>query len=91
VAFLYRKTPRAPSFYTRLNGKTLKIWRAEYLDEDSNMHAGTVVRTEKDALVVQTKEGCLALLEVQLEGKKRMDTGAFLRGFPVETGTVLTN
>ncbi len=55
------------------------------------MHAGTVVRTEKDALVVQTKEGCLALLEVQLEGKKRMDTGAFLRGFPVETGTVLTN
>ncbi len=80
-----------PSAYTRLNGKTLKIWQAKYLDENSGKHAGTIVRTEKDALVVQTKEGCLSLLEVQLEGKKRMDTGAFLRGFPVETGTVLTN
>lgn len=80
-----------PSAYTRLNGKTLKIWRAECLDENSGKQAGTIVRTEKDALVVQTKEGCLSLLEVQLEGKKRMDTGAFLRGFPVETGTLLTN
>ena len=40
-------------------------------------------------LGVQTAHGLLQLLEVQLEGKKRMTTDAFLRGFPVETGTVL--
>lgn len=80
-----------PSAYTHLKNKTLKIWKAAVLGEESGEKPGTVVRTEKDGLVVQTKKGCLKLLEVQLEGKKRMDAGAFLRGCPVETGTVLTH
>ena len=41
----------------------------------------------KDAIVVQTGEGALALLEVQLEGKKRMDAGSFMRGYALEVGT----
>lgn len=80
-----------PSAYTCLNQKTLKIWKAKVLDEESGQTAGTVVRVEKDTFVVQTGKGALALLEVQLEGKKRMDAGAFLRGYPVEIGTKLTN
>ena len=43
----------------------------------------------KDSLIVQTGEGRLAVRELQLEGRKRMAAGAFLRGFPVEAGTVL--
>lgn len=34
-------------------------------------------------------QGSLILKEIQLEGKKRMDAAAFLRGYPVETGTML--
>lgn len=79
-----------PSAYTRLKNKTLKIWKAAVLDEESGKQPGTVVRLEKDGLIVQTKQGCLKLLEVQLEGKKRMDAGAFLRGCPVEADTVFT-
>ena len=40
----------------------------------------------KDAIVVQTRVGALAIKSVQLEGKKRMDTAAFLRGYNVEKG-----
>ena len=38
---------------------------------------------------MQTADGILRLLEVQLEGKKRMDIEAFLRGYEVKEGTAL--
>ena len=38
---------------------------------------------------MQTGEGALKLLSVQLEGKKRMDVAAFLRGYSVEAGEFL--
>ena len=39
-------------------------------------------------LYIETADGCLELLEVQLEGKKRMAAGDFLRGYKLEEGTV---
>ena len=39
--------------------------------------------------LVQTKEGQLRILALQIPGKKRMDTGAFLRGYPVQKGLCL--
>ena len=39
-------------------------------------------------LYIETADGCLELLEVQLEGKKRMAAGDFLRGYKLEEGMV---
>ncbi len=79
-----------PSAYTSLNGKTLKIWKAAVETQDvQKAKPGIVTAVEKDRITIQTGQGLLQLLEVQLEGKKRMATDAFLRGFPVEVGTVL--
>ena len=87
-----------PGAYTTLDGHTLKIWKAETADAqpvpeaadgDSMPVPGTVLRTDKRAVYVACGEGALALLEVQAEGRKRMETGAFLRGTPVPAGTVL--
>lgn len=77
-----------PSAYTSLHGKNLKIWKAE-VTEGKNAAVGTVIAVKKDRLVVQCGENALALLEVQLEGKKRMAVGDFLRGYTVEEGTCL--
>ena len=76
-----------PSAYTRLNGRMLKIWQAEVL-EGSREGAvpGQILEADGSTLTVQTGNGILKIEELQLEGKKRMDTGAFLRGFPVESG-----
>lgn len=76
-----------PSAFTKLDGKTFKIWKAKVLDKTSDVEVGCVAKVEKDVLEVQTKEGVLSLLEVQLEGKKRMEIDAFLRGYHVEKGT----
>lgn len=78
-----------PSAYTKLNGKTLKIWDAQVLEEQTEAKAGTVVAVTKNAIHVACKTGVLAITELQLEGKKRMDAGAFLRGYQVQAGSVL--
>ncbi len=78
-----------PSAYTRIGDKTLKIWKANIVSKEQKGAPGCIVAVKKDTMEVQTGEGVLALSEVQLEGKKRMDTGAFLRGFEVEAGSFL--
>ena len=78
-----------PSAYTKLDGKTFKIWKAAVNPENSGKEVGCVCKNTKGCLEVQTAEGVLSLLEVQLEGKKRMEVDAFLRGYQVEEGTLL--
>lgn len=79
-----------PSAYTSLNGKTLKVWRSEAAaSNDREAEPGTVLQIDRAGIHVACADGILILKEVQLEGKKRMDTDAFLRGYRLEEGTVL--
>ena len=78
-----------PSAYTTFRGKTLKLWRANVLAENTGEKPGTVVDVLENSFIVQTGDGCLEFLEVQLEGKKRMDAGSFLRGVKIEKGDCL--
>ena len=78
-----------PSAYTYLQGKTLKIWEADVLSEESGKEPGEVVRTDKTGLYIQTGDKVLCVKELQLEGKKRMEAGAFLRGYEIPEGTRL--
>lgn len=50
-------------------------------------HCGMILEASGDVLRVQTGDGILRILSLQLEGKKRMDTASFLRGFSLEAGT----
>ena len=74
-----------PSAYTVLDGKTLKIWKAKPVD--GNGGAGSVLSVGKDSFIVCCGENALEILEVQLEGKKRMSAGDFLKGTHLEPGT----
>lgn len=77
-----------PSAFTAYNGKTMKLWKAK-ADNCGQGVPGQVVHVDKNSFTVQTGQGTLQILELQMEGKKRMDAGAFLRGCPLETGTIL--
>lgn len=79
-----------PSAYTKLNGKTLKIWECQVIPQDASKgECGEILEATKNSMIVQTGKDALAVRELQLEGKKRMDAGAFLRGFTIEPGTIL--
>ena len=79
-----------PSAYTKLQGKTLKLWRARVEEnQEKEGEPGQIIRVEKEDFYVKTGEGILKIEELQMEGKKRMDTGAFLRGFQLTCGEIL--
>lgn len=76
-----------PGASTRLQDKTLKIHRAAPGPQESpGAGPGRVVKAEGDDLLIGTGDGLLRLLEVQLEGKKRMPVKDFLLGRPVQAG-----
>ena len=75
-----------PSAYTFVNGKTLKVWKSVLGRETSDAGPGTVMGTDAQGIHVACKDGVLILTEVELEGKKRMDADAFLRGCRIEAG-----
>lgn len=77
-----------PSAYTHLQGKTLKIYEAEPVEipEDRKAQPGTVIAVDKKSFTIQCNPGGLRIMELQLEGKKRMKTDAFLLGYSVTEG-----
>lgn len=75
-----------PSAYTMWGDKVMKIWDAEVIEGESGKEPGTIVKVQKNAFYVQTGEGLLKVQELQIPGKKRMDAGAFMRGYQISEG-----
>jgi methionyl-tRNA formyltransferase len=70
-----------PGCYTWYQGKRLKIRKAVPLNVRGNGEVGEVVAlVEQPGIGVVTKQGILELCEVQLEGKRAMSAGDFMRG-----------
>jgi methionyl-tRNA formyltransferase len=88
-----------PSAFTHYNGKLLKIWKAEVISDEeakeqfaadlSKAEPGEIAKITKHDLLVKTGQGALSIKELQLEGKKRMDIDAFLRGVQIKEGEKL--
>lgn len=62
---------------------------AENSRKDGEILPGTILEVTKKTLKIQTGRGILSVKELQLEGKKRMETDAFLRGFQMHSGELL--
>lgn len=75
-----------PSAYTLWNGKTMKIWDSDVVAYAGSEENGTVVAKDKHSFTVKCGENALKILELQLQGKKRMNTQAFLVGNQMEIG-----
>ncbi len=69
-----------PTAFTKLNDKTLKVFKAELEDNEPTITAGGFLTDGKTFLKFATKDGFIKLLDVQYEGKKRMTVEEFLRG-----------
>lgn len=77
-----------PVAYTILEGKRLKIYAAEKIGHVGKS-AGEVVGTDGGLCVAFSDGFGLKIIDVQLEGAKRMSASEMLRGRPVDIGTVL--
>lgn len=75
-----------PTAFTRLNDKTLKVFRAELEEKETGISAGGFLSDGKTFLKFAAKDGFIKLTDLQYEGKKRMSTEEFLRGYRIESG-----
>lgn len=71
-----------PSAWTKLHDKTLKVFEVKPANEGTNKPIGAFYSDGKNYIRVNTKDGTLDVLDLQLEGKKRMKVEDFLRGYP---------
>lgn len=76
-----------PGAYTYLGEQVLKLYRTRV--GNGNGLPGTVLQASKGLLEVACLSGSLLIQELQLSGKKRLDTGSFLAGFPIKPGVIL--
>jgi methionyl-tRNA formyltransferase len=79
----------APSAFTTLDGRLLKVHRAKVEPAAPGAEPGRVVATGASGIVVATGSGALGLLEVQLEGRRRLGAAEFLAGHAITPGTWL--
>ncbi len=91
-----------PGAYTTLEGKLLKIYKARIAEDCGSLNnlsldhyprsqgkPGEVIKSDSKILRVATGEGAVDLLEIQIEGGKRLETEAYLRGRKIKEGTIL--
>ena len=78
--------------YSFINGKKVKFWKVDVLDDKEidtenkeNLENGTVLISDaKQGLFIKAKEGIIKVLEIQGENAKKMDIASFLRGNKIE-------
>ena len=78
---LIRGLSPVPGAHTQLEGKLLKIYKASILPATVAKTPGEIETDGKTYLHFYCGEGKLSILEMQLEGKKRMTIEEFLRGY----------
>ncbi|MFY0608338.1 MAG: methionyl-tRNA formyltransferase [Cyclobacteriaceae bacterium] len=70
-----------PAAWTKFRDQTMKIYEAKISDQNYSSAPGTFHSDGKNYIDVKTEDGSLRLMEIQLQGKKRMKTADFLRGY----------
>lgn len=88
---LIRGLHSRPGAYTDYHNKTLKIWAADSVSRQSETaKPGTIMDVTKDSIIVACGEGCLAITELQIEGKKKMSVRDFLLGYNISAGEMMS-
>ncbi len=80
-----------PGAYTFLKGRRVRIWKAEVRPGDAAEQFGVVAEVTSAGIEVSAGRGRILIMELQPEGKKRLDVKSFLAGNAVKIGDVFTS
>lgn len=79
----YYEWPTLHSFYDE---KMFKFFKAEIVDEKPVREAGTIDAILKDSFVINCSDKKLKILELQVQGKKKMSAADYIRGSKISVG-----
>ncbi len=77
-----------PGMATKIKDKRLRIFKSKVKDEINDIKPGTIINCTTH-LLIATGKGALSLLDLQIEGRKRMKAERFLRGFNLNEGQII--
>ncbi|NQT06466.1 MAG: methionyl-tRNA formyltransferase [Candidatus Omnitrophica bacterium] len=76
-----------PCAYTHWKKRLIKIWASDIKDVDTKgVSGGTIMKADKEGIIVATCKESLVIKILQLEGGKRLTADAFLRGHKLAAG-----
>ncbi len=81
-----------PTSFTKLQDRKLTVWETETMENGKRKteNTGEVLLANGDELVVSCgNQSALKILELQLEGKRRMFARDFLNGVKIQVGEIL--
>lgn len=73
-----------PGAFTQLHGKMLKVFESSFSTEAHHQTPGSIDSDGKTYIRYAAIDGWVNILTLQLEGKKRMAVGDFLRGYRMD-------
>jgi methionyl-tRNA formyltransferase len=76
-----------PGAYTNLEGKLLKIYKARTVEGEGK--PGEVIKSDSTTIRISTGNGTLDIIELQIEGGKKLIAEEFLRGRRIKAGTIV--
>lgn len=79
-----------PTAYSYLDRKQFQFFSPRVVHEQSPHPPGTVLRADREGLLLATGRDCLLIGAIKPEGRGRMDVAAFLNGRPLEPGQRFT-
>jgi methionyl-tRNA formyltransferase len=74
-----------PGAITQLDKKILKVYKSEKEITEHDQPIGSIISDGKNYLKFACKDGFIHIIDLQLEGKKRMQVTDFLRGYRITT------
>jgi len=77
-----------PTAYSFLDNRKFQIFMPEVMHQSSTRRPGTLLRADREGLLIAAGDSTLLIKEVKVEGKKRMAAADFLNGYALEPGSV---
>ena len=69
-----------PVTYFKIDGQKIKVYEATYENSNVSDTPGEIIKADKQGFLIQTKDGLIIPLDLQLQGKKRMNIKDFMNG-----------
>ena len=77
-----------PGMSTYYKGKQLRIFKTSIINGKAS-DPGSIIEASEDRLIIGTGKDALRIMEIQMEGRKKMHINDFLRGTNMRSGELL--
>ncbi len=72
-----------PGAWLKIDGQVVKIFKCSYRETQTDTTPGSMITDGKKQLLLYGSDGYLAIEELQMEGKKKLDVRSFLNGYDI--------